>query len=344
LDDVYRPHSYDEAAELVTPEVAGRLDPDRRYGIWWFNTRRTTSKQVVEVEPGFARRYRRQTTTVTRPREEWIAVPVPDAGIPREWVDAARERIKDNPPPATGGGRVYELSGGIFRCGGCGRRMLSYSTHAGSKRALYHYYLCPTRRQYGKDSCPVGTHHRAEKIEAYAWEAVREALTNPEQLRADLDAMIALEREGMRADPEQEAKAWLDELAKADRKRSRYQDQQAEGLITLDELRNKFAAIEDTRKTARLELEALGERRRRLEELERDKGVLLESYATMAPEALDSLTPEERHELYKMLRLEARALPDGTVEIGGALGGEQDFVNGEPTSRRWSWTSWRTRR
>jgi hypothetical protein len=48
----------------------------------------------------------------------------------------------------------------------------------------------------------------------------------------------------------------------------------------------------------------------------------------MAPEALDSLTPEERHELYKMLRLKARVLVDGTAEIGGALGGEQDFVVG----------------
>ena len=41
----------------------------------------------------------------------------------------------------------------------------------------------------------------------------------------------------------------------------------------------------------------------------------------MAPEALDSLTPEERHELYKMLRLKARVLVDGTAEIDGALGG-----------------------
>ena len=59
----------------------------------------------------------------------------------------------------------------------------------------------------------------------------------------------------------------------------------------------------------------------------------------MAPEALDSLTPEERHELYKMLRLKARALVDGTVEIGGALGGEQDFVKDEPTSPCWLQTT-----
>lgn len=333
MDDAYKPHTFEEVAELISAEVASKLEPEKHYGIWWFNVRRTTSKQVVEVDSYGRRGYRRRTSTASKPREEWIAVPVPDGGIPREWVDTARERIKDNPPPATGGGRFYELSSGIFRCGGCGRRMLAYSTRSGRKRHLYHYYLCPTRRQYGKNSCPVGTHRRAEKTEAYVWEAVREALTNPEQLRVDLERMIDLEREGMRGDPEQEAKAWVDALAKADRKRSAYQDQQAEGLITLDELSAKLAALEATRKTARRELEALERRRRHLEELERDKDTLLESYTKMTPEALYSLTPEERHELYKMLRLKVQALPDSTAEVSGVLGVAQLFVADEPTSR-----------
>ncbi len=30
------------------------------------------------------------------PKEEWIAVPVPDSGVSRKWVDAARDAIKDN--------------------------------------------------------------------------------------------------------------------------------------------------------------------------------------------------------------------------------------------------------
>ena len=42
LDDVYRPLSFDEVNELVLPEVAAKLDPDKRYGIWWFNRERAT--------------------------------------------------------------------------------------------------------------------------------------------------------------------------------------------------------------------------------------------------------------------------------------------------------------
>jgi site-specific DNA recombinase len=35
LNDLYKPHSYDEIAALLSPEVAARLDPNEAYGIWW---------------------------------------------------------------------------------------------------------------------------------------------------------------------------------------------------------------------------------------------------------------------------------------------------------------------
>jgi UDP-3-O-[3-hydroxymyristoyl] glucosamine N-acyltransferase len=49
--------------------------------------------------------------------------------------------------------------------------------------------------------------------------------------------VIEEERRALRGNPAQEIKAWARKLAEVDRKRSAYQDQQAEGLITLDELR-----------------------------------------------------------------------------------------------------------
>ena len=122
-----------------------------------------------------------------------------------------------------------------------------------------------------------------------------------------------------RGNPNGEAEVWANKLAEVDRKRSAYQDQQAEGLITLDELRSKLAALEETRSTARRELAALKEHRERIEHLEQDANALLEHYASMVPEALDGLTPEERHRIYNMLRLRVSAFPDGTLEVGGIL-------------------------
>ena len=51
----------------------------------------------------------------------------------------------------------------------------------------------------------------------------------------------------MRGNPDIEAEAWAKKLAEVDSKRSAYQDQQAEGLIRLDELRTKLAALEEMR-------------------------------------------------------------------------------------------------
>jgi len=58
-----------------------------------------------------------------KPREEWVAVPVPDPGFPREWVDAAREAIKDNRRPPSSNRRFWELSGSLLYSGCCGHVM-----------------------------------------------------------------------------------------------------------------------------------------------------------------------------------------------------------------------------
>ncbi len=39
----------------------------------------------------------------------------------------------------------------------------------------------------------------------------------------------------------------------------------------------------------------------------------------MAPEALDHLRPEERHQVYRMLRLRVRVYIDGILEVSGAF-------------------------
>jgi hypothetical protein len=47
---------------------------------------------------------------------------------------------------------------------------------------------------------------------------------------------------------------------------------------------------------------------------------LLERYATIALEALDSLIPEERHRLYKLLRITVIVQPDTALEVSGVFG------------------------
>ena len=50
-------------------------------------------------------------------------------------------------------------------------------------------------------------------------------------------------------------------------------------------------------------------------ELEADRDALLASLMDIAPVALDSLTPEERHRFYRMLGLRVIAYPDRALEV-----------------------------
>jgi hypothetical protein len=318
LDEVYRPHTFEEVEELVSPEVAARLDRGQLYGIWWYNRLRVQTRQVSEPSEN-GRRYRKEARFKEKSREEWIGVPVPYSGIPRQVADAARDAIKDNRRPSNAGRRFWEVSGGILRCGVCGHKAATHSVRANSGTHFHFYYHCRNHRVNGNGACTHKRSHRGVDLEERVWRLVSGLLKDPERLRAGLDEMVEAERAGMRGDPEAEATAWLARLSALDAKRSRYQDMAAESHITFDELGTKLRGLEAERASAERELEELNLRRSRLEAMERDKETLLEHYASMVPEALDELTGEERHQVYRMLRLQAYFYPDGDLDVRGVL-------------------------
>jgi site-specific DNA recombinase len=319
LDDVYLPLTYEEVKALVAPEVASRLNPDQRYGIFWHNTKRNTFKQVKESGVG-GRTYRKKRKTTLRPREEWIAVPVTDAGIPREWVDAARAAIKDNRRLPSANRRFWELAGGLFRCGCCGEVMRPHTSLGRKPDGWYFYYRCARQWHKGNDACSHKKMYRADAMERRVWEFVSALLTDSERLRTDLDTMIEEERKGTRGDPNQEAKVWLEKLTEVDQERRAYQRLAAKGHMTDEELDEELAELAETRKIAERELEVLHSRRERIEEMERDRDALLDNYARRAPEALKVLAPEERHQVYRILRLRAAIMMDGMLDVSGTFG------------------------
>ncbi|MDQ4063312.1 MAG: hypothetical protein M3122_05310 [Actinomycetota bacterium] len=104
--------------------------------------------------------------------------------------------------------------------------------------------------------------------------------------------------------------------------------------LLLLKLRSRLDTLDETRQTARRELEALRNWSESLETLERDKERLLESYATLAPEALEALDSEECRTVYSMLGLCVEALPDKSLKICGAFGEESLVCHHVRTSIR----------
>ena len=161
---------------------------------------------------------------------------------------------------------------------------------------------------------------RAEHVEAKVWELVRSLMLDPEYLLDDIDRMIGEERNAVHGDPEREAGVWLEKLSEAEQERRGYLRLAAKGRMGDDELDEALAELDDLRKTAERELRLIEGRKDTLRQLEQDRDALMGHYARMAPEALDSLTPEERHHLYKILRLRITADKDRNLTAEGMFG------------------------
>jgi hypothetical protein len=58
----------------------------------------------------------------------------------------------------------------------------------------YFYYRCPKRVQDGTAACSQAKYHVAEDVESGVWDLVHNILTDPEQLRDDLERLIEQER------------------------------------------------------------------------------------------------------------------------------------------------------
>jgi hypothetical protein len=135
-----------------------------------------------------------------------------------------------------------------------------------------------------------------------------------------MEALIEQEQAISPRDADEQAAAWTKKLAECDQLRGAYQDQQAAGFMTLEELGSKLEGLEETRRSVRAELAALQARKERVSELRRDQAALLESWAGTIPEALESFTGEERNKVYRMLRLEVAPTFEG-YRVTGALSG-----------------------
>ncbi len=321
-EDSYAPHSYDELKEILPPQVLAAVDPTKTYGVYYFNRERVSTRSVAVDTPA-GRIYKKKTKRAIKDKSEWIGIPVPDAGIPKAVVEAARQRLEGNGPSSRADDRFWELSGGIFRCGGCGRSMAAHVSYSkkGGKKVRYHYYRCQYASTH-KELCSYRRTYRAYPLEGRVWEEVSAFLKNPVRLEAGLEKMIRQKaEESSGRDPSEEAKRWLERISALDNKRKRYQEMAAEGLLDFAELKNHLRELEEERSIAQGEVDSLLRRGKQVEEMRRNKDALLASLKEVTPRQIDALSQKERRRIYQMVGLRATTGKDGTVEVEGDLAG-----------------------
>jgi hypothetical protein len=268
------------------PNTISRIVRNEVYkGVYYYG------KHRAELTPGRKTKARRTPL----PEDEWIAVPVADAGIPHELIDAARGKLDARYRPRPKAKSLFEL-GGMLVCSECGCRITGYSGGFDSKGNAYRYYVC-CRRKQDKSTCPEAPSWNADKLERRVALRVESLLQDPEAVRLKLDHAI---EEVSAADPT----PWLRKIEECDRRRAAYQDQQAEGLMTREELRSKLDTLAQEREFATSRLRDSSERNERAESLRATKDSLLGVYRNgILYDGLLWFDAEIRREIYEALQL-----------------------------------------
>lgn len=317
--DLYRPHAASEVAEMVAPEVAARLDPERVYGLWHWNRRETTKSKEWDTTKG---RYVPRYKSRERPREEWLTVPVDitGAGLSAGTVDRAREAAKDRyRKPSRAAGRFWQLRG-IARCGECGSVLTPLPVprkRADGTKAHNFYYQCRRRYNNGPRDCDHTTSYPAAVLEETVWEAVYGLLSDPERLVRQWQAHIDHERERLlRGEPVREARALADRLRRLEHRRANYYDIAADGDMSRDMLRAKLAETKRQCEVLQKALREIEDRHRSVERLEwlRDSNLDL---VRAFPPSFMCACPEDRRRIYLALALRADVDREGTIRLSG---------------------------
>jgi DNA invertase Pin-like site-specific DNA recombinase len=180
-NDAYKPHTFDELSAIVSAEVLSKLDPEKNYGIVWYNTKSIEYEKTADYRM-------KQVKKTFKPKKDWIAIPVTDAGIPRETVEKARANLHDRSwQISKKNNRYFELSGGVAKCNVCGRNMSTtarkYLKKHGEQGVNY-YYLCKNEFCEHKNKF-----HRVADLEGLAMGVLRDlhsddSLIKPVGLRA----------------------------------------------------------------------------------------------------------------------------------------------------------------
>ncbi len=79
------------------------------------------------------------------------------------------------------------------------------------------------------------------------WTFVSNLLREPATIRVGMERLIEEERTSQTQNPEHETELWAQKIADCAQRRSAFQDKQAAGLMSLEELGSKLKDLDNTR-------------------------------------------------------------------------------------------------
>jgi len=196
----------------------------------------------------------RNSASHEQPRGDWITIAVPPI-VSEEAFALAQERLETNKTHAPRRTVTPSVVQGLVSCAKCGYALYRTSTRS-SARAI-HYYRClgsDAWRQLSGSVCnnrPV----RQDLLDGVVWAEIVRLLEDPELIHNELDRRLAAARE---ADPtKRREEALRRDLARIRKSIDRLLTAYQEGLLSLDELRERMPNLRRREQADNAELQAV---------------------------------------------------------------------------------------
>jgi site-specific DNA recombinase len=189
-----------------------------------------------------------------RPRQEWIEIPVP-AIISEDTFALTAERLEQNKRFSARRTIEPTLLQGMLVCGECGYAYYRTSTRT-SKRKIY-YYRCLGSDDYRHVNGRVCQNKpiRQDYLDGVVWQQVIMLLEDPEMIHQEIQRRL---QEIQDSNPTRKRKEFLDkEIIRQQKRIEKLLDAYQEGLLELDELRNRLPPLRRRSEALRSEVRSL---------------------------------------------------------------------------------------
>src|SRR3954451_8552504 len=249
-----------------------------------------------------------------KPREQWIAIPVPGIVDQEPWDRAQAQLARNAALSFRNNTKHNYLLRCLMTCATCGLAMFGRTYAARGKQPERRYYQC-----HGKDcirsprpaACP-SRNVKAEEIEAAVWDHVAGLLASPERLVAQFDQVAVAAEAGTVRDraADQQLRARLDRVARADK---RLLDAYEAGAVTLAELSERRHHLADERLALERQQQERDHLRRQRVQAEAVR-TSLEAFCDRIHARLNEATFADKQAILQLV-IECIIVGDGRLEI-----------------------------
>jgi len=192
-----------------------------------------------------------------RPREEWIEIPVP-ALVTQESFARAQQLLQQNKLRIAPAYHRASVVQGLVSCAKCGYAFSRTSTQTSARKI--HYYKCigsDSWRKLGGPVCDNGRFIRQELLDQIVWAEVISLLEDPTLIQQELDRRLVAARA---SDPTRKREQSLQrELTHVSRGIERLLNAYQEGLLSIEQLRERMPMLRQRQQALSTELQAIAD-------------------------------------------------------------------------------------